>query len=250
METLCFEPRVPIFDANVGVGHRPDQASPCDSPDELLAEMAHRGVERAVIYHLQAEFRSPVEGNEALNDWATGKEAFSLQWSLGATDDSLRQLRQLHADGRVSSVRLHATIHARLPFVDWLYGPALEWLAAERIPLWISLADTEVTELMAILPLYPQLVTVLLGAHYVHAALVRPMLRRLPNAHLELSRYEVLGEVEALIREFGIDRFLYGSFYPRYAMGPILYYLHHLDCTDAELAGLCAGNLERLLNRQ
>jgi hypothetical protein len=250
METLCFEPRVPIFDANVGVGHRPDQVSPFDGPDELLAEMARRGVERAVIYHLQAEFRSPIEGNEALDDWAEQREPFRLQWTLGATDDSLRQLRELHADGRVDSVRLHATIHGKLPFVDWLYGPALEWLAAEQIPLWISLADTEVTEVMATLSLFPQLVTVLLGAHYTHTTLVRPMLRRLPNAHLELSRYEMFGEVEALLREFGVDRFLYGSFYPRYAMGPILYYLHHLRCTDAELAALCAGNLERILARK
>jgi len=250
MGRLHFEPRVPIFDANVGVGHRPNQASPCDSPDELLAEMARHGVERALIYHLQAEFRSPIEGNEALIGGATEREELGLQWILGATDDSLRQLRELHADGRVDSVRLHATIHSKLPFVDWLYGPALEWLAGEGIPLWISLADTEVAELMAILPLYPQLVTVLLGAHYTHAALVRPVLRRLPNAHLELSRYEVFGEVERLLREFGVDRFLYGSFYPRYAMGPILYYLHHLDCTDAELAALCAGNVERLLERR
>ncbi|MBT4502667.1 MAG: amidohydrolase family protein [Gemmatimonadetes bacterium] len=250
MGRLHFEPRVPIFDANIGVGHRPDQVSLFDGPEELLAEMARHGVKRAVIYHLQAESRSPIEGNEALNDWAEKGEMFRLQWTLGATDDSLSQLRELHADGRVGSIRLHATIHGKLPFVDWLYGPALEWLASERIPLWISLADTEVTELMATLPLYPQLVTVILGAHYVHAALVRPILRRLPNSYLELSRYEVLGEVEALIREFGVDRFLYGSFYPRYAMGPILYYLHHLRCTDAELAALCAGNLERLLDRR
>jgi hypothetical protein len=30
-------------------------------------------------------------------------------------------------------------------------------------------------------------------------------------------------------------------------MGPILFYLHHLAINEAELALLCAGNLERIL---
>jgi hypothetical protein len=247
MGELSFKPRVPVFDANIGVGHRPNQVSPFDDPEALLAEMARHGVERAVIHHRQAVFRSPVEGNEELIEWAAGYELFSLQWVLGATGDSLRQLQEQHAAGRVQSVRLHATIHGKLPFADWLYGPALEWLVSARLPLWISLADTEPAEVMATLRLIPELVTVLLGAHYVHAALVRPLLRQLPGACLELSRYEVLGEVEALLEEFGADRFVYGSFYPRYAMGPMLYYLHHLRCSETELAALCAGNLERLL---
>ena len=75
------------------------------------------------------------------------------------------------------------------------------------------------------------------------------MLHCLPNAHLELSRYEPLGEIEALRDEFGAQRLLYGSWYWRYAMGPMLFYLHHTSLTDAELALVCAGNLERILGR-
>ena len=70
-----------------------------------------------------------------------------------------------------------------------------------------------------------------------------PLLRRLPNAHIELSRYEKLGGVEELRDEFGAERLLYGSYYPRYAMGPILYYLHTADFSSDELAAVCAGNL-------
>ena len=69
----------------------------------------------------------------------------------------------------------------------------------------------------------------------------------LPQLHLELSRYETLGDVEALCAEFGAERLLYGSWYPRYEMGPILYYLHHTTLTEPELAAVCAGNAARLL---
>jgi hypothetical protein len=250
MVSLNFAARVPVFDANVGVGHRHDRVSPFDCPDQLLEEMARHGVGRALIYHLQGETVSPIEGNEALAQWAPGRAEFGLQWTLGPTPDSLRQLRELHASGQLHSARLSCTGSSGVPFSEWIYGEALEWLSAERIPLWISLADTPAAELMGTLELFPEVVTVLLGGHYSHALLLRPLLRRLPNSHLELSRYECLGEVEALLSEFGAGRLAYGSFYPRYAMGPMLYYLHHLQCSEADLAALCAGNLERLLKRE
>ena len=111
----------------------------------------------------------------------------------------------------------------------------------------MSLADSDTREVMDVLKLFPDLPSVLVGAHYSHALFVRALLQNLPNTHLELSRYEVLGEVEALAAEFGYERLIYGSFYPRYAMGPMLYYLHNIAFSDAELAAICAGNLERIL---
>lgn len=165
----------------------------------------------------------------------------------GPGGDSLRQLQSLHGDGRLRSVRLHNTEECRVPFVDWVYGELLAWLDAEGIPLWVSLADTPPVEIMETLRRYPGLRTVLLGAHYTHSAVLAPMLERLPNTSLELSRFENLGGVEALVARFGAGRFLYGSFFPRYAMGPMLFYLHHTDIGDTDLAAICAGNLERLL---
>jgi len=53
--------------------------------------------------------------------------------------------------------------------------------------------------------------------------------------------------VESLKRQFGASRLIYGSWYPRYAMGPILFYLHHTDLNEDELRMVCAGNVERIL---
>ena len=245
MTSLNFQPRVPVFDANVGVGHRHDRPSPFSEAKELLEEMQRHGVDRAVIYHLQGEAISAIRGNEALPGWAG--DAFSLQWMAGPGDDSLRQLRGFHASERVVSVRLHSPEAGKIPFVDWLYGPLLDWLSAEGIPLWVSLADGSPSEIVNTLQCFSDLNVVLLGAHYTHAPMIRPMLRRLPNAFLELSRFENLGEVEALVAEVGPERLLYGSYFPRYAMGPILFYLHHMEIDDSDLAAICAGNLERLL---
>ena len=250
MTTLNFQAGVPVFDANVGVGHRRNRASPFDNPEQLLQEMDRHGVGQALIYHLQGEALSPLVGNESLLPWVEGQPALQPQWVADPTPESLAQLQQLHRPGHLTSVRLHNTQECRLPFVDWIYGDLLEWLASESIPLWISLADTPVVEVRDTLRRFPDLVTVLVGAHYSHSLIVGPLLRQLPRAHLELSRYEGLGKLAPLMREFGIRRLVYGSFYPRYAMGPMLFSLHHLGLEAGDLELICSGNLERILEQR
>lgn len=245
MPSLSFKAQVPVFDANVCVGELADK--PADNLEELLAEMHRHGIDRAVIHHIRGEEISDVEANRELVQWAKGNQAFSLQWVAGPGEDCLKQLQEFHSDGKVQSVRLHNTGVVRLPFVDWLYGDLLEWLTAEHIPLWVSLADTPVTEIMDTLRRFPDLVTLLLGAHYLHTMYIRPLLRNLPKAHMELSRFENLDGIEELKEDFGLERFVYGSYYPRYAMGPMLFYIHHMNLNRTELTAFCAGNLERIL---
>ena len=259
MTSLSFVAQVPVVDANVGVGHKTRRPAPFDSPDELTAEMQRHGVERALVHHQRGETMSVIDSNELLTQWCSDNGPLAYQWMAAPEADSLKQLEELRAEGRVNNVRLHDCAAAGLPFVDWLYGDLLEWLQAEEIPLWISLANdwdptwmsqvpsTPATEVMETLRQFPDLVTVLVGAHYVHAYFVRPFLKLLPNCYIELSRYEVLRDLEKIIGEYGAGRFIYGSFYPRYAMGPMLYYIHNIGLDKADLEGICAGNLERIL---
>jgi hypothetical protein len=249
MTSLTFRPRVPVFDANVRVGDLPGEPAACRDRAALLAEMDRHGVERAVVYHALTEEVSPVEGNRLLEPWLDANDRLSPQWSVLPTAASLAQVQALHGQGRVSSVRLHDTRVAGLPFRPWAYDPLLAWLSAQRIPVWIPLPGADADELMMTLQDYPDLVTVLVGAHYVHHLLVRPLLARLPNAHLELSRYEPIGAIEALADEFGAGRLVYGSWYSQYAMGPMLFYLHHTNLSEEELALVCAGNLARIFGR-
>jgi hypothetical protein len=249
MTTLNFHPRVPVFDANVRVGDRHDEPSPCPDRAALLAEMDRHGVARALIYHAQSEEISALDGNRFLESWLGNDGRLVPQWSAIPTPESLAQIQRLYAQGRVSSVRLFETWPDGAPFRPWVFGNLLNWLQAQRIPVWIPLPKIDPDDLVSTLQQFPGLVTVLVGAHYVHHLLVRPLLKTLPTAHLELSRYEPIGGVEALCREFGAERLIYGSWYWRYAMGPMLYYLHQTHLSEAELALVCAGNLERILGQ-
>ncbi|MXY50884.1 MAG: amidohydrolase family protein [Gemmatimonadetes bacterium] len=247
MSSLNFSPRVPVIDANVCVGNHHTGPSPCQSPAQLLDEMDFHGVERAVIYHAQGEQISPTDGNEYLEDWLDEDGRLVPQWMVAPVETSMKQIAELHGRGRVRSARLHDCQSAGLPFLPWGYDELLTLLSDAGIPLWIPLMDVEADHLVTTLKAYPDLHTVLVGAHYTHALVVRGLLEASPRAVLELSRYEPIGEVEALVKRFGAERFVYGSWYPRYAMGPILFYLHHTRMGVDELARVCAGNVERLL---
>ncbi|MEE2658899.1 MAG: amidohydrolase family protein [Candidatus Latescibacterota bacterium] len=213
--------------------------------------MDRHGVDEALVYPIQGEAISTIDGNEQQRKWIEeGDGRLRPLWMASSHPDSLSQLRDLHASGELSAVRLHDTQSVKLPFTRWLYGDLLEFLQAHELPLWLSLADGDAREIVASLEHYPELISVLCGAHYTHAALVAPMLRALPRAHLELSRYEVANcGVEWLAREFGPRRLLYGSFFPRYAMGPMLFYLYQLDLNEAQRELICVGNARRLLQQ-
>ena len=247
-EGLRFRPRVAVVDANVVLGHWHDQLSPAADAPALLATLDRHGVERAVVHNVYAQTKSAVEGNALLCEAIAGQEARLIpQCVVSPTDASLAQLRELHGRGLLRSVRLHDLSKQGVPFADWVYGDALAWLQEQGIALCVPLPEVDVAQLATTLQGYPELRVVLAGVHYQHVLLVRPLMRLLPQLHLELSRYETLGDVEALCAEFGAERLLYGSWYPRYEMGPILYYLHHTTLTETELAAVCAGNAARLL---
>ena len=64
MTTLNFQARVPVFDANIGVGHLRNRASPFESPEQLLREMDRHGVARVWGLEIRAA-KNPSAANRA-----------------------------------------------------------------------------------------------------------------------------------------------------------------------------------------
>ena len=245
---LSFRCDTPVVDANVGVGHRHDQPSPFGEPAPLLAEMDRHGVDSALIYPLQGEMISALDGNDGLHEWIDGSDGRLLPtWMASGAPESLVQLQQLHAEGHVRAVRLHDTTSTSTPLTSWIYGDLLTWLQQEQLPLWISLADNDPMELANTLAEFRELSVVLVGGHYTHAPYIPQLLRHLPRACLELSRHETLGAIEDLVTSVGARRLLYGSYAPRYAMGPVLWGLHRLAIEPWQLQRILDGTARELL---
>lgn len=248
MSELNFRCETAVVDANVGIGDRRQAPSPVRDAGQLLAEMDRHGVDRALVYPIQGEDVSAIDGNEQLQEWiADGESRLLPLWMASMAAESTQQLRQLHVQGRVRAVRLHDTASTSTPLTAWIYGDLLSWLEAENIPLWISLADNDPVQLADTLKPFRELRTVLVGAHYAHAPYLLQLLRHLPRAHLELSRHESLGAIEDLVTQIGARRLLYGSYYPRYAMGPALWGLHQQQIKASSLQRILSGTCCELL---
>jgi predicted TIM-barrel fold metal-dependent hydrolase len=182
-----------------------------------------------------------------LEEWIGDDDRLVPLWSALPTDDSLCQLQALYRDGRVRGVRL-ARAHG-LPLSDWTHGELLQWLSDVDVPLWVALPEVDARDLVNTMRGYPHLRLVLAGAHYSDTLLAGKLMNALPNTFLELSRFETLDAINNFIERFGASRLLYGSWYPRYAMGPVLYFIHHCGLSRETLAQICAGNLVQLLSR-
>lgn len=236
-----------VFDANVAVGDDKYGLSPLRGRRQLLAEMDRHGVGRALIYHANSH-QLLVDGTVTdgeLDEWRD--QRLLPQWTGWPTPASIECLQRRHAAGDLTSVRVCAGDRVLAPFQPWLYGELLTWLAEIGAPAVIELPELDPDVIVRTLQAFPRLRSVLVGAHPTHATFVPAMLRAVEGMHLELSRYEPLGGVEQLCGEFGASRLLYGSWYPRYAMGPMVHYLRTIRLSDADRAAVLGGTLQGLL---
>lgn len=241
------------MDANVMIGHSHHTIpeAPAINRDELLRELDDRGVDQAIVHHAHGCSHNGRIGWELTNDFIAGNDRLIAQACAGPTDDDLQFVMDLRQASGLSSVRIASVSNKQLNFLEPVYGPLLTFLQLHQTPLWIDLWHVEFRDLIETMRRFPALPVVVLGAHYVHYVLVKPLLRSLPNAYLELSRYDAFGQVEELVREFGAGRLIYGSGFPAHAMGTMLFYLHHCpSISDEQLELICHGNVARLLQTE
>lgn len=247
MAAVDFHPSVPVFDANLRVGNPRDAYSEQWSRENVLQEMQRHGIGKALVFHAHSESISPLVGQELLDEWIAGDARFVGMPCVLPTDDCMRLLDSLFDRNRLPCVRLGTVLTQILPFTETYYGALLKWLEQHGVPLCIPIHAVDLRDVAATLIAHPRLQTLLIGTHYTHHLWIRPLMRAVPTLHVELSRYEVFAQVETLAEEFGWERMVYGSGYPDYAIGPVLYYLHHCRCSREELSLACGGNLERLI---
>ena len=252
---LNFKPSVPVFDANVALGRRHDRPVKVDTADGTLKEMARVGVERALVYSPHAAAFDTGEGNEILQEAIHGFPNLVPQYVCNPGYDDLDTFAGQVKDAGIRSIRLYPGLHF-YPFREWMLGRWLEWLEAERLPVWMPLEYEdpwlpaerfEPTDVYDTLKAHPDINVVLTEVEYKHFTWAVQLLRSLPNIYIELSRWVIIDGVPRLLDAIGDQRVLYGSRFPDGAMGPQLYNLHHHGLSESTLTAICAGNLERLL---
>lgn len=242
-----------FFDCNAYFGlpsRRPLMPAPCAG--DLLAEMSHAGVSKALAWHITQHDGSPQAGNLLLAEGIAPHDNLAGCWAVlpnqarefPRPEDFLRQMRA----ARVRAVRLfpgsHKFLLNRVAVGDWL-----EAFTAFRVPVLLSLQyGVDWPAVYAILAEFSEMVTVICDhGCWGEDRLFRPLLERYPNVHVDTAQYLLDGGIEALVRDYGPTRLLFGSGFPDQYMGGMMLAIRHARIDEQAKAAIAGGNLERLL---
>ena len=243
---LDFKPIVPVFDANVALGRRHDRRVSVDTPEETVSEMARAGIQRALVYSPHAVNFDSRDGNNLLLETVQGHDALVPQFVGNPAFDNLDEFSAEIEGRNIRSVRLAPMPH-KYPFREWIAGEWLEWMESVNLPFWVDATNIDPSDLHDTMEAHPNVNVLLAEVHYTHLPWAMPLLKSLPNAYIEISRFVSVDGIARLLDVVGGERILFGSRFPESSMAPQLYNLHLNGLSNEVLAAICAGNLERLL---
>ncbi len=248
---LEFNPAVPVFDSNIALGRRHDQrvSASADTPEATESEMARSGIQRALAYSPHAVNFDSNDGNDLLFEMVQGHDAFVPQFVCNPSVDNLDKFSAQIAERNIRSVRLAPKAH-KYPFREWIVGEWLEWMESVNLPCWVAAPNIDPSELRDTMAAHPSIKFLLAEVRYDDLAWAMPLIKGLPNAHIEISRFFLTNGISRLLDAVGHERILFGSGFPDSSMAPQLYNLHLNGLNNDVLAAICAGNLERLLGLQ
>ena len=202
-----------------------------DTVEGTIAAMDLAGVDRALAYTHHAAVFDSTDGNAMLMEFIQDQPRLVPQFVANPCHDNLDAfIKDVDRNG-VRSVRMVPNF-CNFPFRDWIVSPWLNWMEAEKIPLWVPAAEVDPVDVYDTLMKHPGLAMVLCEIHYSHASWVLPLLRSLPNLSTEISRFYIGSGMERLMDAVGSQRILYGSRLPDAPMAPNLYVLHRCDLSQ------------------
>ena len=255
--TEPFEGAHPVkfefFDVNtfLGVPTRNTLNSPA-SAAELLAEMNAAGIGKAVAWHIAQHDYDAAEGNRLLSEAIADETRLYGCWSIlppqtGEVigDDFFSRMKQ----NRIVALRAFPPVH-RYMLNTITFGRFMYQLFERRIPLLLSLNRGFTWESIHAFCkefTFAHVIICDIGVWGVDRY-TWPLLDACPNLYLETSMLSIEdGGVEAGVRRFGGERFVFGTGFPdRYPQAAVLQLLH-AEISDADREKIASGNLRRMV---
>lgn len=251
-----------FLDANLWLG--PPEGFPLAAEFSLnqLEEALQRAwIRGGLVSHWHGKTLSAQDGNravvEALEKRAAQRrngapELFAVWTALPlfpAEPGPLPGREGLSLPACVRAARIFPRSH-HFPLAPWCLGPLCEWLRARRMPLFIWHTELEWTSLYELARAFPQLPIVVETQTQKILYHTRPLfalLRDRPNVYVELSNFAGPGYLEYGVREFGPERWLFGSFLPVSDPFVPLGLVVDADLPASDQRLIAGDNLRRLL---
>jgi uncharacterized protein len=242
------------FDCNAFMGRpaRREIYPPAPGAADILAEMDYCGVEKALVWHAAQLDASPKAGNDLLI------EAIQLHprlyGCLAALPNQAKEfppfddLLESMSRGRIVAIRAFPLDHH-----FFLNRVAMGWwiepMVSHRIPLFLSVEHgCDWAIVYSLLEEFPDLVCVICDhGCWGEDRRFRPLIERYPHVYIDTSNYLLDGGIEAFVSDYGPDRMLYGSGFPRCHFGGMMLAIQHARISEIARTAIAGGNLERII---
>ncbi|MBQ9787264.1 MAG: amidohydrolase family protein [Lentisphaeria bacterium] len=245
MEDIFF------FDANVRVGF--DNHRRGASTAELLADMEHYGIERALVRSRCTACSGALIGNRQICKELAQDTAGKLTgvWCvLPSQCDDMPEPDEFFAAmkaNNIGALTIEPFDHRYIPCRLTL-GKILGAAAERKIPVLLHAFQHKWEELYRFMAEFPELTCIFNAGHkWGTDRNIRPLLENYPNCRAELAGYWVPEGIADLAKIYGAERLVYGSGFPKYNHGSGMLQLKHSTLSEKEIAMIAGKNLEELL---
>ena len=246
-----FQRELKIFDCNAALGRRHKERIIHDSKDVLLRVLSEVSIApRALVYNPYCISFGTLEGNLLLLQ-EIGEKTKNLipQFVVSFATDEIDEFQVHTRKEGVRTLRIVPLSHG-FPLVHWIADTLFEWMASERMALWVPLGrypEVDIRDLYTMASRHRRVPIVLAGSSYSNYSTIWPLLKALDHLYFDLSRFDITNGIERLIRLIGVRRLLFGSGFPDVDPKPYLYYLFRCGLQFSQLQQICNDNLEVLL---
>lgn len=233
------------MDANVYLGHSGTSGALALEAPELMLEMDHFGIQRALVSHFAGLEYDALEGNRALARDVSPR--FLPAWSTNTDRSSIEDLKKRSP----RAVRLwFGALHHNFSSASWCSGELMEYLQDAGVLTVISRPEIEWDALAVLLQNFPRLKLLLLDIGYRSDRYLFPLLKQHSQLYFDSSMYVGHRQLESFLETHGPDRVVFGSRLPLYTPGAALMVLGTARIGDEVRLQVAGGTLRRLLGEQ
>ncbi len=244
-----------FFDCNAFIGSAQKGTwKPARGRAEILSEMDHAGIDKALLWHVGQQDWSIPDGNDLLSQAVSEEPRLWGCWTIlpPHTNEipSGSLLYERMKKERIRAVRIFPSDHRFVPSRTAL-GEVLDGLAKRSVPLFLSVerGGTDYATIDRLLAELPRISCVIcdVGIWGVDRY-IRPLLERFPGVRVETS-YLALhdGVLESLVKAYGAERLLFGTGFPDRLAASAMLPLLHAEVSDDDKRLIAGANLERII---
>ena len=244
-----------LFDANCWIGSFSQPAfATVAGLKETKEKLDRYEIRRAVLSHMMSKQYDPGAGNRMLIEAIRGHDEFFgaavVIPGVSPLSEFLPYIEWLTAN-KIRLIRLFPKSH-HFPLSGWYLQESLSVLEELHVPIVLWHTETEWDQVAELCGNYPDLDVVVEGTGQkllYHSKAYYRLLERFPRFHLEIHNLVNYLGLDDIVRKFGSERLIFGTYFPLQDPNASTMLLTHGDLSSAEKENIAHRNLQRLIEK-